>query len=270
MQEMDTAASEPLCPQHLLWKHQSKLSFASPFLKNHTTVTLWLHDRLTDWNTSDGSAGATGVVSIPFTTGALKTIVSSDITTSKQVPGQQQEQNRPSQPDAFTHFSTAWAEHGTDSTRLRGAQHICSDVHGAHSSFLPPGLLDAPEAGGEVHRHVLVALLKAVVLADVVQVIAADDDGALHLHLGDHTWGRERREDRKHSVTGSKTCWGPVCDCCRMEALRAQTSSAVFHTWRQGPSIPHFLQPTMPAPPTQQPCCRETPTAPCSRHQQSL
>lgn len=51
------------------------------------------------------------------------------------------------------------------------------------------GLLDTPEAGGEVHRHVLVALLKAVVLADVVQVVPADDDGALHLHLGDHTWG---------------------------------------------------------------------------------
>lgn len=44
-----------------------------------------------------------------------------------------------------------------------------------------------PEAGGQVHRHVLVALLKPVVLADVVQIIPADDNGALHLHLGDHT-----------------------------------------------------------------------------------
>ncbi len=34
-----------------------------------------------------------------------------------------------------------------------------------------------------MHGHVLVALLEAVVLADVVQVVAADDDGSLHLHL---------------------------------------------------------------------------------------
>uniref|UniRef100_A0A5F9CFM9 Protein dpy-30 homolog n=1 Tax=Oryctolagus cuniculus TaxID=9986 RepID=A0A5F9CFM9_RABIT len=46
--------------------------------------------------------------------------------------------------------------------------------------------LDVPEAGRQVHRHVLVALLEAVVLADVVQVVAADDDGSLHLHLGHH------------------------------------------------------------------------------------
>jgi len=36
-------------------------------------------------------------------------------------------------------------------------------------------------------RHVLVPLLKAVVLADVMQVVTSDDDGALHLHLGHHT-----------------------------------------------------------------------------------
>lgn len=40
-----------------------------------------------------------------------------------------------------------------------------------------------------MHRHVLMALLEAVVLADVVQVVPADHNGALHLHLGDHTWG---------------------------------------------------------------------------------
>jgi len=32
-----------------------------------------------------------------------------------------------------------------------------------------------------VSRHVLVALLVTVVLLDVMEVIAADDDGALHL-----------------------------------------------------------------------------------------
>lgn len=35
--------------------------------------------------------------------------------------------------------------------------------------------------------HVLVSLLKAVVLADVMQVVPSDDDSALHLHLGYHT-----------------------------------------------------------------------------------
>lgn len=53
------------------------------------------------------------------------------------------------------------------------------------------GDLHAPEAGGEMHRHVLVALFEAVVLADVMQVVPTDDNGALHLHLGDHTWATE-------------------------------------------------------------------------------
>jgi len=43
--------------------------------------------------------------------------------------------------------------------------------------------VDVPEAGAEVHGKVLVALLEALVLAHVVQVVAADDDRALHLHL---------------------------------------------------------------------------------------
>lgn len=47
----------------------------------------------------------------------------------------------------------------------------------------PPG---SPEAGREVHGHVLVALLEAVVLSDVVKVVSADDDGPLHLHFGHH------------------------------------------------------------------------------------
>lgn len=35
-----------------------------------------------------------------------------------------------------------------------------------------------------MHRHVLVALLKAVVFSDVVEVVPADDNGPLHFHLG--------------------------------------------------------------------------------------
>lgn len=44
-----------------------------------------------------------------------------------------------------------------------------------------------PEARGQVDRDVLVPLLKAVVLADVMQVVASDNDGPLHLHFGHHT-----------------------------------------------------------------------------------
>ena len=38
-----------------------------------------------------------------------------------------------------------------------------------------------------MHRHVLVTLLESVVLADVVEVITTDDDGPVHLHLGNNT-----------------------------------------------------------------------------------
>ena len=41
------------------------------------------------------------------------------------------------------------------------------------------------EGGGAVGGDGLVALLKTVVLLDVVEVVAADDDGVLHLG-GDH------------------------------------------------------------------------------------
>ena len=37
-----------------------------------------------------------------------------------------------------------------------------------------------------MHRHVLVALLEAIVLSVVVQVIPPDDDGPLHLELLHH------------------------------------------------------------------------------------
>lgn len=36
-------------------------------------------------------------------------------------------------------------------------------------------------------RDVLVPFLKAVVLADVMQVVTSDNDGPLHLHFGHHT-----------------------------------------------------------------------------------
>ena len=44
-----------------------------------------------------------------------------------------------------------------------------------------------PETGGQVHRHVLVTLLKAIVLSDVMEIVPADDNGPLHLHLHHNT-----------------------------------------------------------------------------------
>ena len=44
-----------------------------------------------------------------------------------------------------------------------------------------------PETGGQVHRHVLVTLLKAIVLSDVMEIVPADVKGPLHLHLRDDT-----------------------------------------------------------------------------------
>lgn len=47
--------------------------------------------------------------------------------------------------------------------------------------------VDTPEAGGQVHGYVLMALFEAVVLSDVVEIILADDNGLVHLHFGHHT-----------------------------------------------------------------------------------
>ena len=47
--------------------------------------------------------------------------------------------------------------------------------------------LDILEAGGKVHRYVLVMLLEAVLLSDVVEAVLVDDIGLMHLHLGHHT-----------------------------------------------------------------------------------
>merc|ERR1719229_236681 len=45
--------------------------------------------------------------------------------------------------------------------------------------------LDVSEARRHVNGHVLVSLLETVVFLDVVKVIPPDDDGSVHLHLGD-------------------------------------------------------------------------------------
>lgn len=44
--------------------------------------------------------------------------------------------------------------------------------------------LDVPETEGQVHGHVLTAILEAAGLLDVVKVVPEDDNGSLHLHLG--------------------------------------------------------------------------------------
>ena len=42
-----------------------------------------------------------------------------------------------------------------------------------------------PKARRHMHGHVLVAFLETVVLLDVMQVVPPDDNGLVHLHLGD-------------------------------------------------------------------------------------
>ena len=61
-----------------------------------------------------------------------------------------------------------------------------------------------------MHGHVLVALLKAVVLADVVQVVAADDDGAGHFGGDDKAPIRSRKRSstpgQRHCIIINKYC----------------------------------------------------------------
>ena len=54
--------------------------------------------------------------------------------------------------------------------------------------------LDVSEARRQVNGHVLVPLLEPVVFLDVVEVISPDDDGSVHLHLGDDS-GQDAAED---------------------------------------------------------------------------
>ena len=53
-----------------------------------------------------------------------------------------------------------------------------------------------------MHGHVLVPLLEPVVLLDVVKVIAPDDHGLVHLHLGDDS-GQDAAADRHLADEGA-------------------------------------------------------------------
>lgn len=56
-------------------------------------------------------------------------------------------------------------------------------------------------------REVLVPFFKAVVFADVMQVVASDDDGSLHLHFGHHTF---THRNRQHNECNSEPFVGSV------------------------------------------------------------
>lgn len=64
-----------------------------------------------------------------------------------------------------------------------------------------------PEARRQVDRDVLVPLLKAVVLADVMQVVTSDDNGPLHLHFGHHTC-RQKLKQLKTKICQNKYVQG--------------------------------------------------------------
>ena len=65
------------------------------------------------------------------------------------------------------------------------------------------------ESGGDVGSEVLVALLVTVVLGDVVEVLAADDDGTVHLG-GDDTAGQDTATD------GDETSEGALLVCRKL------------------------------------------------------
>lgn len=62
-------------------------------------------------------------------------------------------------------------------------------------------------------RHVPVSLLKPVVFRQVVEVVAADHDGALHLHLL-HDSGEDAATDRH--VAGERALLVNVCSFYRL------------------------------------------------------
>ena len=71
-------------------------------------------------------------------------------------------------------------------------------------------LLDA-EAGGDVRREVGVALLVTLVLLNVVEVVHAHDEGAVHL-VGLHEAGQDAAADGH--VTGEGALLVDVGACC--------------------------------------------------------
>lgn len=73
------------------------------------------------------------------------------------------------------------------------------------SDYCIPSKAASPEGWGKVDRHVFVPLLKAVVLANVVQVIPPDYNSPLHLHLCHHTWRKEG-----HMILGETLAIGKV------------------------------------------------------------
>lgn len=62
--------------------------------------------------------------------------------------------------------------------------------------------LYSPEARGQMHAHVLVPLLETIVLAYEVQIIAANDDSTLHLHLT-HNTRQDASTDRNMTGEGA-------------------------------------------------------------------
>ena len=63
------------------------------------------------------------------------------------------------------------------------------------------------ESGGDVGSQVLVALLVTVVLGDVVEVLAANDNGTVHLG-GDDTAGQDTATDGNETSEGALlVCW---------------------------------------------------------------
>jgi len=84
-----------------------------------------------------------------------------------------------------------------------------------------------------VDAHVLVALLEAVVLPYVVQILASDDDSALHLHLLDNS-GQDAAADR--NVARERTLLVNVHARNRLlRSLEAKAYISVVPKWFTSP-----------------------------------
>jgi len=63
-------------------------------------------------------------------------------------------------------------------------------------------MLHVPKSRAEMNSHIPMSLLKPVVLADIMKIVTTDDDGSLHLHLGDDS-SQNPPSDRDISCEGA-------------------------------------------------------------------
>lgn len=79
-------------------------------------------------------------------------------------------------------------------------------------------------------REVLVPFFKAVVFADVMQVVASDDDGSLHLHFGHHTFTQIEKPSAQW-MQQRTICWKCWLHFCHVATSVLPLGSVVKTAW---------------------------------------